>query len=133
MLSGNYRKDKAVRFKSRGEIQIARLLNRHGIRFLYEHPLAVVDREKVRIWYPDFQLPEYGIIMEYFGFMGKDSYDEQVRHKMDVYGNMGIEGVFLKEPCFTGYWPGRILGQLEGILQDRFIRFQQRTDRSCLK
>jgi len=123
------RKSSSPDFKSRGEVQIARLLDRQGIRYLYELPLAVSDRGKVRIWYPDFQLPEYGIIMEYFGAMGKGSYDDQVKHKMEVYGQMGLEGVFLKEPCFQGDWPGRILSQIEGILQNRLSRFQLRSDR----
>jgi hypothetical protein len=51
-------------FKSKGEYQIARFLERNQIRYQYEHPLAVVDRGRVRIWYPDFQLPEYGLILE---------------------------------------------------------------------
>lgn len=116
-------------FKSRGEVQIARLLDRQGIGYLYEHPLAVHDRGKVRLWYPDFQLPEYGIIMEYFGVIGKGSYDDQVRHKMEIYGQMGLDGVFLKEPCFKGDWPGRILSQIEGILENRLTRFRLRSDR----
>ena len=120
-------------FKSQGEIQIARLLDRQGIRYMYEHPLAVVDRGKARIWYPDFQLPEYGIVMEYFGVTGKGSYDDQVKHKMEVYGQMGLEGVFLKEPCFKGDWPGRVLDQIEGILQNRLKRFQLRPDRRSMR
>jgi hypothetical protein len=40
------------RFRSWGETQIARCLNRYGIRYLYEHPLAVVDEGKTKIWHP---------------------------------------------------------------------------------
>jgi len=72
-------------FKSRGEVQIARFLDRNSIAYQYEYPLAILDQGKTRIWYPDFQLPEYGMIIEYFGINGKSSYDEQARHKMKVY------------------------------------------------
>ena len=51
-------------FKSRGEVQIARFLDRNSILYNYEQPLAVVDQGKTRVWYPDFQLPEYSMIIE---------------------------------------------------------------------
>ena len=82
-------------FKSKGEVQIARLLDRSNIAYQYEHPAAVVDSGKVRIWYPDFRLPQYGMIIEYFGVNGKKDYDEQAKHKMCVYKQNGIEGLFL--------------------------------------
>ena len=117
-------------FKSQGEEQIARLLDRNGIAYQYEYPLAVVDRGKVRIWYPDFQLSQYGMIIEYFGINGKKSYDEQARHKMAVYGQAGIEGLFLTEASFRGDWPGRILGQVEDILEKRLEDFRSQTGKS---
>ena len=82
-------------FKSRGEEQIARLFDRNNIAYCYEHPTAVVDRGKTRIWYPDFYLPEYGMIIEYFGVNGNEAYDKQARHKMEVYSVNGLEGLFL--------------------------------------
>ena len=50
-------------YKSWGEEQIARLLDRNRITYQYEYPVAVVDRGKTRIYYPDFRLPEYGLIL----------------------------------------------------------------------
>ena len=58
------REDFEQNFKSKGEIEIAELLEKSGIEYRYEQPLAVVDRGKVRTLYPDFYLPEYGIIIE---------------------------------------------------------------------
>jgi len=72
-------------YKSKAEAQIARFLKRSNIAYKYEYPLAVVDRGKTRVWYPDFYLPEYSMIIEYFGFNGKRDYDEQTRHKKAVY------------------------------------------------
>jgi len=82
--------------KSRGELQIARLLERNGIAYQYEYPLAVVDRGRVRLWYPDFRLPEYGLIIEYFGVNGDPGYDQRIRHKIETYRRAGIEGLFLR-------------------------------------
>lgn len=128
-LKGNTKQD----YKSWGEEQIARLLERNKIAYQYERPLAVMDNGKTRIWYPDFQLPGYGMIIEYFGVNGKRDYDEQARHKMEIYRQNGIEGLFLNESCFRGDWPGRIMGQIEGILKNRVKRFYNREQRKSYK
>ena len=109
--------------KSQGEVQIARLLERNGIAYQYEYPLALIDRGKTRIWYPDYRLPEYGMIIEYFGVNGNSGYDERTRHKMEVYKQAGIEGLFLKKDSLAGDWPNKIMGQIEAILKGRLDRF----------
>jgi hypothetical protein len=117
-------------YKSKGEEQLARLFDREGLSYNYEHALAVVDRGKMRIWYPDFWLKDFGMVVEYFGINGKQNYDEQARHKMEVYRQNGIEGLFLKEDCFRGDWTTRILGQIEDILKGRLQRFYNRGNKS---
>ena len=121
--------DKTARekcYKSKKEIQIARFLERNGIAFQYEYPLAVVDRGKTRIYYPDFRLPEYGMIIEYFGVNGRPDYNAQKRHKLGVYKQAGIDGLFLTEDSFQGDWPRQIAGQIEDILKNRLDRFYNR-------
>lgn len=116
-------------YKSWGEEQIARLVERNGIPCQYEYPTAVIDRGKVRLYYPDFRLPELGIVIEYFGVNGNPDYDDRTEHKIKVYKQAGIEGLFLTRDSLRGDWPARILGQIEGILQarlDRFYRFRKR-------
>lgn len=114
--------------KSKGEVQIARLLERNGIAYQYEYPLALIDRGKTRIWYPDYRLPEYGMIIEYFGVNGDSGYDERTRHKMEVYKQNGIEGLFLNESSLKGDWPDRIMEKIEDIIKDRLDRFYSRQD-----
>ena len=129
----NYRSRSGVGeqdYKSRGEVQIGRFLDRNSIAYNYEHPLAVVDRGKTRIWYPDFQLPEYSMIIEYFGVNGKQAYDEQARHKIAAYRQSGIDGIFLTKASFRGDWPGRILGQIENILQMRLEEFRSQREKT---
>ena len=113
-------------YKSRAEVQIAGLLDRAGISYKYEHPLAVVDRGKTRIWYPDFYLPEYAMVIEYFGLNGDSGYNERTKHKMEVYKQGGIEGVFLTGDSMRGDWPAKILTGMENILKNRLDRFYNR-------
>lgn len=115
--------DETPAYRSKAEVQIARLLDREGIAFRYEHPLAVIDRSRVRIWYPDFTLPEYGMIIEYFGMNDDPGYRRRAEHKIQVYWETGIEGVFLTEESLRGDWPARVVGQIEGVLQGRLDRF----------
>lgn len=113
-------------YRSRAEIRIAGVLDQEGIAYRYEHPLAVVDQGQVRIWYPDFYLPEYGMILEYFGVHGDVGYDRRTEHKMRVYETTGVEGVFLNEDMLRRYGPAGITRQIEGVLQQRLRRFYNR-------
>jgi len=122
--------EQQYKFKSAAEVQLARFLERNNIAYLYEYPLAVIDRGKVRVWYADFRLPDYGLVIEYFGVNGNSEYDERTRHKIEVYKQAGVEGLFLTKESFKGDWPGRILGQIEGILKNRIDEFYNRRCRS---
>ena len=122
---GDDTQTKVTEFKSWGEEQIGRLLQRNGIRYQYEYPLAVIDHGKQRLYYPDFRLPDQGLIIEYFGVNGKQAYDEQTRHKIEVYHQAGIEGLYLTQDSLRGEWPDAILGQIESILSDRLERYRR--------
>jgi hypothetical protein len=104
--------------KSEGENQIERLLRRCGLVYRYEYPLAVVERGKTRIWYPDFFLPEYGVVIEYAGLNG-DEYEAGLRYKRSVYEKLGIPAIFVFPDSFRGYWPGRLLAEIEEIEEGR--------------
>lgn len=121
-----YEQTSEQQYKSRAEVQIARLLEKSGINYKYEYPLAVIDKGKTRIWYPDFYLPEYGMIIEYFGVNGDSQYDERKKHKMDVYKEAGIEGLFLTEKSLEGDWPTKIMAGIEDILKNRLDKFYNR-------
>ena len=113
-------------YRSKPELQIARLLKRNGTAYKYEHPMAVVDRARTRIWYPEFYLPEYGIIIEYFGVNGDAGYDERTKHKTEVYQDNGVQGLFLKEDDLKGDWPTKVMGEIEDTLKSRVNRFHGR-------
>ena len=106
-------------YKSRGEQKIADFLTEQKIKFDYEYPLAIRDRGQVRIWYPDFHLPEYGMILEYFGMNGDSAYNEQIAHKIRTYQAAGIDGIYLLESSFYGDWQEQILGRIEQSLEGK--------------
>lgn len=116
-------------YRSEGERQIARFLEHHGIKYEYEQPLAVVDRGKVRIWYPDFHLPEYGLFFEYIGIEENNGYASQLEHKRKVYAEMGLPVIFMGPESFNGLWPEKILKSIEGILEHRLQQFRRETVR----
>ena len=39
-------------YRSRGEAQVGRLLDRYGIPFFHEYPTMVYDRGRHRVWHP---------------------------------------------------------------------------------
>ena len=127
MESSGYTLDsrkRAPELKSWGERQIALLLERSGIDYFYEHPLAVVDEGKVRIWYPDFQLPHYGMLIEYFGMIDDPAYATGVERKKAVYEANGLTALLLTPEAFRGDWPSKILDRIEGVLVGRVRRLR---------
>jgi len=83
-------------YKSRGETLIAAFLKDTGIKFLYEYPLIIIDDDnKIRVWYPDFWLPELSIVVEYFGMVNDEQYREQMVKKQDLYKKLDIDFIGL--------------------------------------
>ena len=117
----------ADQYKSEGERQIAGFLEHYQMKYEYEVPLAVIDRGKVRIWYPDFHLPEYRVFIEYAGVENDNGYATQIEHKRGVYAEMGLPVIFMGPGSFSGLWPEKILRNIEGILEERLQRFRLQT------
>lgn len=111
-------------FRSQGEAQVARLLGRYGIPYLYEHPVAVVDGGKTKIWYPDFQLAGYGVLIEYGGRTHDRDYMSGLLHKMRVYGENGLSVLMLPPESLRGNWPRDVLDRVEGLLVERLSTFR---------
>ena len=113
---------------SRGEKQIARMLTRYGVRYVYEHPVAVLDRGRVRIWYPDLWLPDYGIVIEYAGSRADKGYVEGIEHKKAVYEEAGFPAIFLDGGSLSGGWPRKVIEKIGDIVKGRARRFESLED-----
>ena len=81
------------RYKSRGESAIASYLDQQHIDFTYEKPIAVVDSGKTKIWYPDFHLDNYHILIEYLGMNRNPNNARLNEHKRKVYRQNRIDVV----------------------------------------
>jgi hypothetical protein len=94
-------------YRSRGEAQVGRLLDRYGIPFFYEMPTVIYDRGRFRVWRPDFTLPTYGnLIVEYAGMPDRPAYMDGVRLKQQAYHSNGIHALFLYPEDLQGRsWP----------------------------
>ena len=101
-------------YRSRGEAQVGRLLDRYGIPFFYEHPLQVYDRGTYRTWHPDFVLPTYdGLILEYAGMPDRPDYMQGIRHKQKVYQANEMRALFVYPEDLKGpRWPERVLERI---------------------
>ena len=74
-------------YRSKGEITIAKFLNQYGLNFVYETDIYLQDKNKSYIWHPDFYLPEYHTIIEYFGMKGDKKYDQLTQRKKRIYSS----------------------------------------------
>jgi len=101
-------------YRSRGESQVGRLLERYGIPFCYEHPLVVYSGGRYRSWHPDFTLPTYGdLIVEYAGMPDRADYMIGLRYKQRVYALNHVAAVFIYPQDVTGpSWPERLASRI---------------------
>lgn len=89
-----YKKYKGISYQSKGEYEIAKFLTSLEIEFEYEYPIAITDYDKTKIWYPDFYLKEYQVVVEYFGMYNhNEQYKVAADHKKEVFKNCGIQFV----------------------------------------
>jgi hypothetical protein len=101
-------------YRSRGEAQVGRLLDRYGLPFVYEQATLIYDRGRYRRWHPDFSLPHYGgLIVEYAGMMDVPDYAAGIQHKQRVYAAHGIPAMFVYPPDLTGpAWPAQLAARI---------------------
>ena len=104
-------------YKSRGEAQIGRLVDRYGIPFFYESPLKVQDRGRERTWHPDFTLFSYrGLVLEYAGMPDRADYMVGIRKKERVYAQNGIPAIFVYPQELRGpRWPAQVVGRIRDV------------------
>ena len=108
-------------FKSEGERKIAGFLDGNSIRYLYEPAVLLKGPyDKTRIWYLDFQLPEFAIYIEYFGLAGKQDYDEGIKTKLSAYKRMQMDVIPFYPKMFRENWQQHIMTELEKIALRRY-------------
>lgn len=113
-------------YKSGPERHIGNLLDRYGLPFIYEKPVAVIDGGKFRTWYPDFTL-QYGLLIEYFGINGDAGYQERTRHKLKVYDENQFDVIPVYPADMAENWEPVLLGRIDATLEKRLSDYRCRT------
>jgi hypothetical protein len=122
--------EKAEEYKSKGEEIIAEILKKYNIDFVYEYPLLIKeqkenDGEKLRIWYPDFWLPKYSIIIEYFGLNTPD-YNKGKKAKWDAYKKLDIDCIPVYPKTIQGDLKSYLLINIKKLINEKVRHFENR-------
>ena len=101
-------------YRSKGEAQVGRLLDRYGVPFFYEQPTLIYDRGRYRSWHPDFTLPTYnGLIIEYAGMPEVPDYAAGIRHKRRAYRTNAIPALFIYPRDIQGaHWSEQLYNRI---------------------
>jgi hypothetical protein len=116
---------------SKGEIAIKEILEKYNIDFKYEYPLLIKetkngDTEKLRIWYPDFWLPKYSIIIEYFGLVGNEAYDKGKKEKWEAYKKLDIDCIPVYPKTLNGDLKSYLLINIKRLINEKSRHFENR-------
>jgi len=112
------------RYRSRGEAQVGRLLDRYGIPFFHELPTIIYNRGRYRVWHPDFTLPGYnGLVVEYAGMPDRPDYMAGIRQKQRAYKANDIPAIFIYPRDLRGRWPERVAARIAFLGERAFTRY----------
>lgn len=65
------------------------------------------------------------MLIEYFGVNGDSLYDAQAAHKMRVFRDAGMDGIYLTESTMKGRWQELIVERIEQVLEGKLTRIQR--------
>ena len=112
---------------SKGEQTLMNFFKKENIFYKYEYPMLIIEKDnKQRIWYPDFYLPEYGIIIEFFGMNGNKNYDKGSKYKKEIYKSMNFTLIPVYPKTLKKNWELYILIKIKQILKERLNTFNNR-------
>jgi len=95
---------------------VADFLKQNRIRWEFERPVVLLDdADRVRIWSPDYYLPELGVYVEVAASGNSTSYE----YRATVYNKNKIPVVFVN-PYKQNDWEQWVITCLNSIHQDRW-------------
>ena len=97
-------------YKSAGERKIGEYLDSLTINYTYEKPVAVVYDGKTKLFYPDFHLDDYQILLEYLGMNGNPQNAKINDYKRKVYRENRLDLIEIFPADFMKNWKEIILG-----------------------
>ena len=114
-------------YKSEGERRIGEYLKEKCIDFTYERPVAVIENSMVRLWYPDFHLNDYHILIEYLGMNGNSKNDKVNDYKRRVYRENRLDLIEIYPSDFKNSWQDKIDSGIYKTLEGRVRDYVSRT------
>jgi len=115
-------------YKSDGERRIGTYLHDRGIIFTYERPVAVVDSGKTKIWYPDFSLDDYHILIEYLGMNGNEKNARLNEYKRKAYQENRFNVIELYPSDFNDNWREKINRGIYKTLEQRLKNYVSKSE-----
>lgn len=109
-----------------GEQLLAEFFKNECIFYRREHPILVNNESKLSIWYPDFYLPDYGIVVEYFGLVGNENYDKGIDLKKRVYFANSLTLIPVYPSTLQKNWRDYLIIEIRKALQLRLDKYNSR-------
>lgn len=101
---------------SRAEREMANFLNQIGLWWEYENAVYLTDdKERPRVWTPDFYLPQLGLYIEVVG----DGENPNYSWRQDIYAKNKIPIIFIA-PYQNRNWRIETLNDIEEIHNERW-------------
>jgi hypothetical protein len=120
-------------YKSEGEKRIGNYLEEMQISFSYEKPVAVVDSDKTKVWYPDFYLDDYHLIIEYFGMKGVSDYERMNKYKRKCYNENRLDVIEIYPLDFKHNWKDKINYTIQRTLESRTKNFEAKLQKYSIE
>jgi hypothetical protein len=97
------------------EEQVSDYLAELGLSWVYQSPVFVYDdKQRPRVWTPDFYLPELGIYVE---VCGSERFNYTFREK--IYNENGFSVVFIHFYKEKGKWKNYLVRKIKEIEEHR--------------
>jgi len=99
----------------KSEKDVAKYLNKLGIDWYYEYPVFIYDdKDRPRVWTPDFYLPQLKVHLE---VCGSDKFDYKYREKL--YQDNDVSTIFIHHYKERSEWQKWLRTQLWELEEKR--------------
>ena len=115
-------------YKSMGERKIGNYLHNRKINFTYERPVAVEYQGKTKLFYPDFFLDDYHILIEYLGMNGNPQKAKLNNYKRRAYKENRYDVIEIYPKDFRGDWEKIIEREIYDTLERRIMDYESKSD-----
>ena len=111
---------------SNAEREVAEYLNDLGVTWLYEQPVYVKDeKDRPRLWTPDFYLPVFGIYVE---VCGSEEFDYGYRWK--IYENSRLFIIFVHTYKEKNRWQKHLKELIIRVTESRYAKVKEMVENS---